>query len=260
VSGLAASRTLNNVLWMHADSGAAAELYAVDTSGRMLGVLEMPELSWTDAEDIAAGGCPDGHGSCLWVADTGDNGEARASVSLYVIREPTERPHPSDGPTTGELVQEFSFTYEDGPHDVEALMVDTEAGTAWLIAKVDDALAPFYRLPLSGPHPHVAVLEGTFVAPGFAITRGRMVTAADLHPLGERLAVRTYTGSFELQFLGPLGPALANATLEPLAYGPLTEPQGEAIAYAADGLDFFTISEDHEGLEPQPLHRYRCHP
>ena len=41
-------------------------------------------------------------------------------------------------------------------------------------------------------------------SPGIALKYGRMITGADLHPSGTRVAIRTYTGVFEYR-LAPGG-------------------------------------------------------
>lgn len=265
-SGLVASRTSRGVLWAHADSGNEPVLYALAETGELLGELTLDGVDVEDAEDLAAAECPDHNGSCLWLADTGDNDAERETVTLFAVREPTV---PNEGwstPQRAQLVDRLDFTYDDGPRDVEAVVVTSDGAKAVLIEKRDAAAADFYVLDLGQPvsntrgatQPLVAIHGGAFKAPGLGISKGRMVTGADLHPLGQRLAVRTYTGSFELAFAGVVDEALVDATVTTLAWGPLDEPQGEAIAYAQDGVDFFTLSEDPDGAAPQPLHRYPC--
>ena len=257
-SGLVASRTSRGVLWAHADSGNDPVLYALGETGELLGELMLEGVDVEDAEDLAASTCPDDPGSCLWLADTGDNAAKREVVTLFAVREPMVPLTGWSSAQTAELVARIDFTYEDGPRDVEAVVVTGDGASALLIEKRDAALAPFHVLDLTASAPRVAHRAGTFNAPGLGIDKGRMVTGADLHPLGQRLAVRTYTGSFELAFAGALEEALLDATLTTLAWGPLDEPQGEALAYAQDGVDFFTLSEDPQGTTPQPLHRYPC--
>src|SRR5262245_21722516 len=69
-SGLAASRTTAGCLWSHGDSGAP-EIVAVDTKGKVIGRVSVPDATLVDWEAMAAGPC--GSGSCLYVADIGDN-------------------------------------------------------------------------------------------------------------------------------------------------------------------------------------------
>ena len=91
------------------------------------------------------------------------------------------------------------------------------------------------------------------------IDRGQMVTAADLHPDGRRLLVRVYTGTYEYTLPEPLEmSALPSLEAKVVAFGPLSERQGEAVSYDASGRGVWTIAEDPDGREVQPLHRYGC--
>src|SRR5437773_9366911 len=85
-SGVAASRNNANVLWTHNDSGHPAEVFALDTQGRLLGTYTIPGN--TDNEDIAIGPGPITNVSYLYVADIGDNAATRANIKIYQIPEP----------------------------------------------------------------------------------------------------------------------------------------------------------------------------
>src|SRR5947209_266214 len=65
VSGVAASRNNDNVLWVHNDSGHPAVAYAIDVQGRSLGKYNLPGN--TDNEDIAIGPGPVTNVSYLYV-------------------------------------------------------------------------------------------------------------------------------------------------------------------------------------------------
>jgi len=97
-------------------------------------------------------------------------------------------------------------------------------------------------------------------SPGIgAVPLGRMITGADLHPSGQRLVLRTYVGVHEYVLEAPS--ALASLVIVPptlVALGPLSEPQGEAVAYDGTGSGLFTVSEDPDGAPHQPLHHYPC--
>src|SRR5947208_8362886 len=70
-SGVAASRNNLNVLWTHNDSGHPADVFALDTQGRLLGTYAIPGN--TDNEDIGVGPGPIANVLYLYVADIGDN-------------------------------------------------------------------------------------------------------------------------------------------------------------------------------------------
>src|SRR4051812_26592257 len=54
ISGLAASRTHPDVLWVHNDGGNAARLYAIGKRGSLLATFDIAGVANTDWEDIAA--------------------------------------------------------------------------------------------------------------------------------------------------------------------------------------------------------------
>src|SRR5437588_4962467 len=70
-SGVAASRNNANVLWTHNDSGHPAEVFAIDTQGRLLGTYSIPGN--TDNEDISIGPGPVSNVLYLYIGDIGDN-------------------------------------------------------------------------------------------------------------------------------------------------------------------------------------------
>lgn len=260
-SGIVASRQNPGVLWLHNDSGDSARLYAIGTDGRALGRLRMSGVDAVDFEDIAAADCPAGGGHCLWVADVGNNRRDRTTVVVYAVREPPVDPEDPFVASSTSTVWSFPLTFpDDAPFDAEALMLSPDGSDLYLFEKSDGDSARLYRHPgpLVPDQPAELAQVATFPSPGVAVDSGRLITAADLHPSGQRLLVRVYTASFEYrltdtQTLADLG------QVEPLlvAPGPLSEPQGEAIAYDEDGIGVWTVSEDDPG---QPLHYYPCVP
>lgn len=253
ISGLVASPSRDGLLWGHVDSGGEASLYAISTEAEVLGRVQLG-VEAEDWEDLAAASCPDREVPCLWVADTGDNRRGRPLVTIYAT------PEPAVPAGRAQRVWRFPAGYPDGPVDVEAMVVAPDGSTFWLFEKAEAeqvrVFAPTEPL-VEGRVSRLAVVA-TFAAPGIPIANGRLITAADLHPEGERLAIRVYTGSYEYRLPAPLGLA-SLGELEPtdIALGPLSEPQGEAIAYDNAGTGVWTISESPEG-EPQPLNFYPC--
>jgi hypothetical protein len=84
-SGIAVSRRVPDRLWAHNDSGQAT-LFALDGRGAVTARVRVTGAAVTDWEAIAVGPCQGG--SCLFVADIGDNGAKRKSVTVYRIAEP----------------------------------------------------------------------------------------------------------------------------------------------------------------------------
>lgn len=134
-SGLAVSRRHPGILWSHNDSGNAAMLFAVDTTGALRARVRVP-ITTRDWEDISAAPCP--AGDCLFIADIGDNRLARPRLRLYRVTEPALDARDTAAP------DEFTATYPDGPHNAEALFL---IGDAIFVITRDRASA-VYRAPL----------------------------------------------------------------------------------------------------------------
>ena len=247
-SGAALSRTQPGVLWTINDSGDGPFLYATDTLGRDLGRYELIGAENRDWEEVALGPCP--RGTCLYVADTGDNPERRDFARIYRVPEPpagdslAERTLPLQG---GEALR---FTYPDGPHDVEAMFVARD-GAVHLISKGRSGSVRQYRLPPaawgSTASPIAELLEALPIATDR--WRGRLVTGAALAPDGHRVVIRTYREVYRFELgadgrLTPASPPIACDIAE-------MDPRGESIDWLGDGDGLVLTSEGGFGTEGQ---------
>lgn len=113
-SGLAVSRRDPGLLWSHNDSGNAAELFGLDLTGTVRQRVRVP-IQTRDLEDISAARCPTN--DCLYIADIGDNSQARRQIRIHRVAEP------APGETETAPPESFNGTYADGPHNAEALFV-----------------------------------------------------------------------------------------------------------------------------------------
>lgn len=260
-SGVAASAREPGVLWLHNDSGDSARLFAIGTDGAALGTLTLPGLTAPDLEDVATAACPDGSGPCVWVADTGNNGLDRTDLAVYAVPEPAVSAQAPLGQATASRLWRLPISYGGLAIDSEALAVAADGKSFVLFEKVDADSARVFTAtgPFVDGAPVTMALAGTVTSPGIAVTYGRMITGADLHPDGGRLALRVYTGVYEYRGLTPGWPgALDAAERVTVALGPLSERQGEAVGYDAVGRGLWTISEDPDGAATQPLHHWLC--
>ena len=91
------------------DGGRRVDLHRLDADCEVA-QTRTADIDPFDAEDLALG--PEG---ALWIADTGDNDRSRDTVAAIVL----ER---------GGDARLHRFTYPDGPHDAEALLVDGSGG------------------------------------------------------------------------------------------------------------------------------------
>jgi hypothetical protein len=194
-----------------------------------------------DIEDLAL--ARDG---ALWLADTGDNDLDRRTVALDRLT--------SDG-----RAGRYRLTYPDGPHDVEALLLD-HADVPYLVTKELGA-ARVYRptagLAEPGPTPLVLVatvrIESTSTPGGPAGSVGSvLVTGGAVSADGQVVALRTYTDAY--LFSAPGGDIAAALMTVPVRIPLPGEPQGEALALAPDGT-LLSGSEQPPGSagDPAPI-------
>ncbi len=215
VSGMVASRTHPGVLWVLEDSGNAAELYALDIDGSLLATVRLPVPN-VDWEDLAIAPC--GDIDCLWIADVGDNGLVRTDAALYVVAEP----EPEDG--AAELLSALPVRYVDGPHNVEALVLDAD-GTPTLLSKRDDGTTEVLVLR-DGRFGVTAQVQ--VAAPGDDAWSSR-VTAADLWADEGGLLLRTYAHAWRYELDGDSLAGLADAPRTELRAA--DQEQVEAVAW-----------------------------
>ena len=236
LSGLA---VVEGSLWAMADGGRRIQLHRLDPDTCAVVDSRTATVDPYDAEDLAVG--PDG---ALWVGDTGDNDQRRDTVALIVI------------PARGEPVL-HRLTYPDGPHDAEALLVDAR-GVPTVVTKsvgVAGVYQPEGPLRGAGPTPLVHVTD---VALPSSTTQGgpigglgtRTVTGGAVSPDGRVVALRTYTDAWLFRVPDDDG-GVADALRGTPVQVPLPgEPQGEALAFAADGT-LLSGSEARGGVAGQ---------
>ena len=143
VSGIAASRVHDDVLWAIEDSGNPARLYALSRRGRILARYRVEGAKNIDWEDLASFDLDGRH--YLLVADTGDNGGQRRDFVLHVFEEPATL---ADG--TLRPAWTIRARWPDGPRDVEAVAVDARAGKVLLVSKKRKP-PELFVLPLADP-------------------------------------------------------------------------------------------------------------
>lgn len=231
-SGLAASRTTNDVLWSHNDSRGSATLFALSTDGQDLGEFHVPGAFALDWEDMSAGPGPSGDGAYLYVGDIGDNFGIRGGlVTVYRVSDIA----PSD---LGEAFSEstaLTYRYPAAEnHNAEALFIDPSDPALYLMTKAKDATFVFRGSlePSSGP------IDLELVATLFL---GAEATAADMSSDGSTLAVRGYQTVW-MWHRGAEESIDDMLTDEPCEAPSPEERQGEAITLDA-GFSYWTVSE-----------------
>ena len=247
LSGAASSITMPNVVWSHED-GDRTTIYAFTTAGATRGEVQLSGVTTTDLEDIAVGPCAGG-GSCIYLADIGDNTLVRGLVQIYEIPEPA-----TISGTVSVAPKRYEIAYPDGAHNSEALFVDPHTGATYAITKQTTNPSTVFAMPRIGNSAATAGAIGTISIP----SGDKQITAADFHTdsCGSKLIIRTYDAMYELRG-GPQSP-IADLLAAPLVKVPVAlEVQGESVAYTPDGRGYFTVSEEPSGTEPK-LMRVSC--
>ena len=166
-SGLAADPVAGGY-WTVNDSGDGAVAYGLSTRGRVVGTLEYGAEP-IDVEAVAV------HDGRLYVADIGDNLADREFITVYYFDDAS----PDDRRAS---YRSWDFTYPDGPHDAETLLVD-ESGRLFVVTK--DAEGAVYAAPRNPKRAGTNELTKVGDAPG-AVTDGTFL------PDGKRIALLTF--------------------------------------------------------------------
>lgn len=234
-SGVAASRIHSGVIWTHNDGGGPF-LFALDEEGSLLARIPFAGADLWDWEDLSVGDCPSG--SCLYLADTGDNEEVRRGIQLIRL------PEPGVLDADAELVAEvFPMILPDGPRDVEALFV-LPGEEVFVVSKGRaDPLTVYRYPPPLRPGEQVTLEEVQHLSDG-SMSIPAQITGADASPEGDLVVLRTYEALFFYRVDG--------GTLVPMDGGRVTlrtleEPQGEGVGIGPGGQILLTTEAGNFG-------------
>jgi hypothetical protein len=245
-SGLAASRRTPGRFWSHNDSGDPV-LFALDGNGRVVGRLSISGAAVEDWEAVAVGPCPSG--SCIYVADIGDNGADRKRITVYRLAEPAEA---SGSAKVGDI---YHATYPDTSHDAEALLVTPE-GRLLVVTKGDTGPVSLYRFPNEPRSGTTLRLErvGGPRDPG-APAKNDRITDGAVSPDGEWIVLRSrqaLTFYRAADLLAGNWREAGRVTLESVG-----EPQGEGVTFASND-SVYLISEGGGKKRPGAFARLTC--
>lgn len=281
-SGIVSSRLNPQILWGHNDGPDATQIFALTTEGRFLGAYILDEAEERRMEDISCGPGPEKGANYIYLGLIGDNAKKAKQYQILRVKEPAVDPasisaDPAQAPKVRlEGVERLTFTYPDGSHDCEALMVDPISGDIFLPVKSgmsEDGprKGRVYRIPASEfkdgakvVAEHVATLTNRM---NFANNVG--FTGADISSDGTRIIVKNLAESF-LWFRDPATESVADVLKKsPTAPctrsygfdGRKTAPKnekfigfdeeapefrgflGEAIGFELDGKGFYCLRE-----------------
>lgn len=228
-------------------------LYAVDQEGSITARFPLSERLG-DWEDLAVSTCTE-HGSCLYLADLGDNYEERSAgrIQLHRMLEPDPTGSGDELDAEGRLPSEsFPIRLPDGARDIEALLV-FPGERVYVITKGRNHPVTVYRYP-PPLRPDTVTLEHVQELTSRARITPRQVTGGAVDPRGAVFALRTYES---LQFYRMDGDTLAVLDGALVNLYTLQEGQGEGVGIGLDGLVALT-SEGGTAGGPGSMTLMRC--
>jgi hypothetical protein len=233
------------VLWVHNDSGHAAELFALARDGRTLAQYTIEGAHNADWEDLALGPGPARGESFLHVGDIGGNRRERLEFVVYRVREP--KVDAGDRPIVhGSLpASVLEFAYPDGHHDAETLFFDPKSdGDLYVVTKDRHGASRVYRArgPLADGSRNPLELVASLHFPRTGERGSDQATSGAISPSGEYVLIKTYTVLY--LWVRRDGASIADTLRRPACRVPLVrEEQGEALTFAPDGSGYLTTSE-----------------
>ncbi|MDM7923817.1 MAG: hypothetical protein QUS14_16100 [Pyrinomonadaceae bacterium] len=254
-SGLVVSRCQPGVMWTHNDSGDDAFIFAFNETGRHLGTWSVTNAANMDWEDIATKREADG--TCyLYIGDIGNNKAEKGELSVYRVREPELSPESQSTsrkqPARTAAAEIVTFSYPDGRHDAESLLVHPNTGDIYVLTKEVSGAAGVYKLtPVQGQAGKMAATRvGSVSVP--AVPNG-LLTGADISPDGKRVLLVDYFAGYEmvLEARDANFDDIWTQAVTPIDIG--ERKNGEAAAYSADGAALFSTSEGKNA----PIYRIR---
>ena len=244
-SGLAASEC-QDVLWTHNDAGSSdALIYAMDTTGKHMGVWKVTNAGNVDWESIAGYKGPDGKCYVL-IADIGDNDEKRSELAIYRIPEPTVSNETSSSSRSNSLqtapAETLKFTYSDGPNNAETILVNPQTSDIYIVTKEKKGPAGVHKLKHEFGATTVAktVKVADIAVPS---SPEGLLTGGSFSPDGKRVMLCDVKNGYELVL--PDGTADPDAIWKqkPTVIDLGERKQGEGVSYGRDGYSLYASSE-----------------
>jgi hypothetical protein len=227
-SGIAESNSYRGYLWVELDNGNPPDLHLLKHDGSHGSTIHLIGATNRDWEDLAVSTGPGTSKKYIYVAEIGDNNLAYSTYSIYRLQEP------EPGKDSVSDFDKINFTYPDGRHDAEAILVDAVSRDIYIITKRDQYSKVYM---LAYPQSVTSSTQASLVMD----LPYRGVVSAAISPQNEIL-VKTYSSIY--YYKGKSGESvkeILSDTPQSLAYQ--VEAQGEAICFSRNNNGFFTLSE-----------------
>ena len=220
LSGLVASQTNPGLFWAHNDSGDSARVFLINPqSGEINLEVNLDGIKVYDCEDITIRALADAH--YLVLGDIGDNRGVRDNLALHQFKEPKLGNEQSITIKKADI-QTMPIVYKEGARDAETLMSAPD-GELIIITKREE-LNYLYKFSFD---PVKTTLTANARIPIEDITAG------DIRSNGA-IALRTYAQIYYWPSSDEnIAKTLSTSRAELVLTAP--EPQGEALAWGADG-------------------------
>ncbi len=210
-SGLARCHSRDDALWTHNDSGDAARLFLIGVGGRTLGTAMIDGVKPFDWEDMCS--FRRNGKSYLLIGDIGDNLQRRSQLTLCLVEEPDAGTIAPSGIWRLQPAALIALRLEGGPHDCEAMAVDSATGSILLAGKSLADKCRIYRADwewlsghggpalalatqTSGPAAAVGTTQ-TLIAKKIALADIPFATGMDVSADGRRAVIVSYVGAYE---------------------------------------------------------------
>ena len=243
VSGIAAATTNgSNLLWLIEDSGNPARMALVNKNSELVKYVDVPGSVNRDWEDIISILHQDRSPLKreIYIGDIGNNDAASIDAVIYHFDEP------ETGAYLIGQVQAIHFSYDDGPRDAEAFLVDQKTRDIFIITK-RDSRSRIYRITYPYQTQNTAKFAGELPYTG--------VVSASAGAGDMEFLVKTYQKVYHYRRNGNESiPTCLLGTSLPAPYQ--QELQGESICFAWDGSGYYTLSETPLGGD-QSLYFYK---
>jgi hypothetical protein len=236
-SGIASSCIFKDMFYVHNDSGDESRFFMISSDGKLHRILKY-DSSPDDCEDVAVGPGPIKGKSYVYLADIGDNSSNRDAITIYRFEEKKTWLKDSIINLTS---QKLHLQYPDGPKDAETLMIDPVDKLFYIVTKRKDTVR-IYTSPLA--HKTNDTLTLTFRGKLFfeGTKPFKWITSGDISKDGDKALLKSYD---KVYYWKRKGEEHLWQTLQkkPKILTYQAEKMGEAIGFAADGKNYYTVSE-----------------